>query len=65
MAKSDVVPEVQVPGSFESLYRMSYPAVVALVYGLCGSRAAAEDVAQEAFLRAHQDWRRVSGMELP
>lgn len=65
MAESDGVPEVQVPGSFESLYKMNYPAVVSLVYGLCGSRAAAEDVAQEAFLRAHQDWGRVSEMDSP
>lgn len=30
--------------------------MVALVYGLSGSAWAAEDLAQDAFLRAHNDW---------
>lgn len=47
--------------SFEDLYRRDYRAVVALVYGLCGSRAAAEELAQEAFAAAHRRWRKVSG----
>jgi|FLYL01.1.fsa_nt_gi DNA-directed RNA polymerase specialized sigma24 family protein len=47
--------EVQVPGRFEAFYRKEYPAVVALVLGLTGSSWAAEDLAQVAFLRAHDD----------
>lgn len=51
------------PEAFEDFYRREYQGVVALVYGLSGSRAAAEDVAQEAFLAAHRDWRRVGAWE--
>jgi RNA polymerase sigma-70 factor (ECF subfamily) len=57
--------EVQIPERFEAFYREEYPAVVALVYGLIGSAWAAEDLAQEAFLRAHNDWTRVGGMAAP
>lgn len=57
--------ELQVPGRFEAFYRDEYPAVVALVYGLTGSSWSAEDLAQEAFLRAHNDWTRVEGMVAP
>ncbi len=56
---------VRIPGRFESFYRQEYAAVVALVYGLSGSRWAAEDLAQEAFLRAHRDWDRVGAMDNP
>ena len=57
--------EVQIPGRFEAFYREEYPAVVALVYGLTGSAWSAEDLAQEAFLRAHNDWTRVGTMAAP
>lgn len=65
MTESDAVSEVQVPGSFEKLYQRDYPAVVGLVYGLTGSKWVAEDLAQEAFLRAHRDWMSVGQMESP
>lgn len=39
--------------------------MVALAYGLSGSRSVAEDLAQEAFLRAHRDWVRVEQMGSP
>lgn len=65
MAETEGFPEVQVPGSFELLYQRDYGAVVGLVYGLTGSRWVAEDLAQEAFLRAHRDWARVEGMTSP
>jgi len=65
MAEADGFPEVQVPGSFELLYQRDYAAVVGLVYGLTGSRWVAEDLAQEAFLRAHRDWPRVESMGSP
>ncbi|MGB8362314.1 MAG: SigE family RNA polymerase sigma factor [Acidimicrobiia bacterium] len=65
MAETEGFPEVQVPGSFELLYQRDYPAVVGLVYALTGSRWVAEDMAQEAFLRAHRDWSRVEGMGSP
>jgi len=37
--------------------------VVELAYALSGSRMAAEDIAQEAFLRAYRDWGRVGSYE--
>jgi RNA polymerase sigma-70 factor (ECF subfamily) len=52
---------VQLPGRFEHFYREEFPAVVALAYALSGSLAGAEDIAQEAFLRAYRDWDRVGG----
>lgn len=58
-------PEVQIPGQFEVFYREEYSSVVALAYGLSGSSWAAEDLAQEAFLRAHSDWARVGTMASP
>jgi RNA polymerase sigma-70 factor (ECF subfamily) len=57
--------EVQVPGRFDAFYREEYSSVVSLVYGLSGSAWAAEDLAQEAFLRAHNDWARVGQMASP
>ena len=54
---------VRLPGRFEHFYLQEYPGVVKLVYALSGSRAAAEDIAQEAFLRAYRDWERVGSYE--
>jgi RNA polymerase sigma-70 factor (ECF subfamily) len=65
MAESNAASEVQIPGSFEQLYQSDYAAVVGLAYGLTGSRWVAEDLAQEAFLRAHRDWSRVGNMVSP
>jgi RNA polymerase sigma-70 factor (ECF subfamily) len=39
-------------GSFEDFYRAEHPRVVRLAYALTGSWSVAEDIAQEAFLRA-------------
>lgn len=58
-------PPVRVPAQFESYYRSEYAAVVALIAVLSGNRSVAEDLAQEAFLRAHRDWDRVGRMESP
>jgi Sigma-70 region 2 len=44
---------------FEAFYLREYHAVVRLAYALSGSRLAAEDIAQEAFLRAFRDWERI------
>lgn len=51
--------------AFEDFYRKEYRAVVGLAYALSGSRWAAEDLAQEAFLAAHDDWARVSAYDQP
>jgi RNA polymerase sigma-70 factor (ECF subfamily) len=39
--------------------------VVELAYALSGNRAGAEDIAQEALLRAHRDWHRVGSYQHP
>ena len=58
-------PAAQVLGQFEAFYQERYRPVVALIYALAGSSWVAEDLAQEAFLRAHRDWQRVRVMEVP
>lgn len=65
MAESEGASEVRIPGSFETFYQSDYAAVVGLVYAMTGSRWVAEDLAQEAFLRAHRDWGRVESMDSP
>ena len=55
----------QVVGQFEAFYRERYRPLVAVVYALTGNRSAAEDLTQEAFLRAHRDWNAVRVMEAP
>jgi RNA polymerase sigma-70 factor (ECF subfamily) len=54
-----------IPMAFETFYREHYPAVVGLVYTMTGSRSGAEDIAQEAFLRAHRSWGQVATTERP
>lgn len=51
--------------TLEELYRREFPSIVALAYVLSGSRTAAEDLAQEAFLAAHRRWEIISGYENP
>lgn len=50
---------------FEDLFLHEYPGVVRLAYLMLGDKAAAEDVAQEAFARLHVHWRKVSSYEMP
>ncbi len=64
---SDHVPPAYIPtvASFEELYRRELPAVVALAYVLSGSRTAAEELAQDAFLAAHRRWDHIAGYDDP
>lgn len=50
---------------FESFYRSEYRSVVGLAYALSGSRIAAEDITQDAFLAAHKEWDRVAFYDKP
>jgi RNA polymerase sigma factor (sigma-70 family) len=59
----DVIPEYSV--TFEELYVREFGAIVALAYALSGSRAAAEDLAQEAFIVAHRNWDTVADLDAP
>ena len=56
---------VRIPRHFDTFYAEHYPPVVALVYALNGSRWAAEDLAQEAFLRAHRNWEEIGRYDSP
>jgi DNA-directed RNA polymerase specialized sigma24 family protein len=51
--------------SYEQFFVREYRGVVELAYALSGNRAGAEDIAQEAFLRAHRDWQRVGRYRYP
>lgn len=59
------VPVVRSIPDFGTFYRREYPAVATLTMVLTRSRAAAEDITQDAFLRAHRDWGRVAGFDNP
>jgi RNA polymerase sigma-70 factor, ECF subfamily len=50
---------------FDAFYAREYSAIVTLAFALSGSRWAAEDLAQDAFLAAHRDWDRIGAYERP
>src|ERR671936_1160989 len=55
----------RVPDPFERLFLQEYPRVVAIAYRVLADRSAAEDVAQEVFIKFHRslspDSERASG----
>jgi len=63
-ARPDAAPVATTAG-FEAFYRREYAPVVALAFALCGRGAAAEDLAQEAFLATHRHWARIEHYERP
>lgn len=70
MAVTRELPTVVVLGrgpvrSFDAVFRADHRAVVAIAWALTGDRAVAEELTQEAFLRAHQRWRRVGAYDNP
>lgn len=50
---------------FNAFYKREFSSVVGLAYALSGSRWAAEELAQEAFLAAHRKWKEVGEYEQP
>lgn len=50
---------------FATFYRREYRPIRALAWALTGDLGTAEDVAQEAFLRAHLRWDQVAGYDEP
>ncbi|MGA9594859.1 MAG: sigma-70 family RNA polymerase sigma factor [Acidimicrobiia bacterium] len=59
------VPVVRSVPDFSSFYRREYRAVTTLTMVLTRSHSAAEDIAQDAFLRAQRDWERVGQFDNP
>lgn len=51
--------------TFPAFYRREYPKMVAIAAAVSGNRAIAEDLAQEAMLRAHRHWNRISAYDRP
>jgi len=65
MDEADHIPLVRRPTRFDEFYVAEYHAVVALTVGLAGNTCVAEDIAQEAFLRAYRDWQQVGDLDSP
>jgi RNA polymerase sigma-70 factor (ECF subfamily) len=53
------------PVGFEAFFRREYRSMVALAAVITGSSDVAEDVAQEAMLRARRHWDRISEYDTP
>jgi RNA polymerase sigma-70 factor (sigma-E family) len=65
-----VFPSVHAPtgsdsADFDAFYIAAVRRVVLYLYAACGDRAEAQDLAQEAFARAWQNWPKVSRYEDP
>lgn len=69
MAQPDSRPAEHAPvrlrETFDAFYVREFPTMVAIAYAVSGSRTAAEDLAQEAMIRAHRRWSTVSGYDKP
>jgi RNA polymerase sigma-70 factor (ECF subfamily) len=53
------------PEPFESFYHREFPRMVTLACAVSGSRAAAEDIAQDALLQARRHWDTIGGYDKP
>lgn len=51
--------------TFDQFFRREFPSMVALAAAVSGSRIAAEDIAQDAFLKAHDKWDEISEYDKP
>jgi RNA polymerase sigma-70 factor (ECF subfamily) len=60
-----VIPGVSFHEDFESFYARERRPVIGLAFVLSGSRAGAEDLAQDAFLTAYKQWDTVGGYDNP
>lgn len=60
-----MVAAAELPLTFERFFAEEYPRLVPMLHALTGDRGRAEDVAQEALVRAHRDWERIRDYERP
>ena len=60
----ETVVELDLTG-FDGFFAREYPKLVVLLTAATGHRAVAEDLAQEAMIRAHQRWDRISQYDIP
>ena len=58
-------PELQAVPTFDALFVAEYSKMVALAGAVSGSRAHAEDIAQEAMSRLSENWTKVQGFDKP
>ena len=58
-------PEVDEPSSFEEFFLLQHERLFQALYLLTGDRSEADDLAQEALLRAYERWDRVGAMDSP
>ncbi len=58
-------PAVRLQETFPAFYRREYPKMVAIAAAVSGNRAIAEDLAQDAMVRAHRHWDRISSYDRP
>jgi RNA polymerase sigma-70 factor (ECF subfamily) len=52
-------------GSFDDFYRVTAQGMVRYAYAMCGDLGTAQDVTQDAYIRAWQRWNQVSQYEHP
>ena len=52
-------------GAFERLCEEEWPTVMRTAYLITGDRSEAEDLAQEAFVRAYERWSTVAALDRP
>ncbi len=59
------VPVVKGVEDFDAFYQNEYASVLGLSIALSGSRATAEELAQDAFMAAYKDWERIGRLDKP
>jgi sigma-70-like protein len=63
-ARTDGLPHLRLPGSFDAFYQEHYSGLVQLAFVLSGSRYGAEDIAQDALVAAWKEWAKCSFLEV-
>lgn len=61
----EAIPVVHAPASFEAFYQKQLPGVTALCLALTRRPRVAEELAQEAFIKAYRRWGTVGGYDRP